>query len=118
MLLVVLNMIFAACVCGLLMYAGVDLSVFLAAACFVLSFIPELGSIICMILPAPFVLLNPTKHCTSGPSCISDFRWRCWNLFIVTMGMVALKFLVSNLLYSQMMGRTPKLGGAIKDAHD
>eukprot|EP00929_Paragymnodinium_shiwhaense_P102902 TRINITY_DN66126_c0_g1_i1.p1 TRINITY_DN66126_c0_g1~~TRINITY_DN66126_c0_g1_i1.p1 ORF type:complete len:189 (-),score=7.79 TRINITY_DN66126_c0_g1_i1:141-650(-) len=85
-------------------------------AAFFLNFIPELGPIISMILPVPFILLTPTEDCPTRPweDCIVDFDYRLKALAVTISGMLLIKFLVSNLLSSVLMGKNPALAGAIK----
>lgn len=123
--LVLLNTIFAVCVFLLLLHLAVDLSAVIAVLCFLLSFIPELGALISLILPLPFVLLTPTEHCTmyhmgkvdgvlpDGSDCIADFNDRLTKLLLVGIGMLAIKFLVANMLNAVIMGKNKVISGAI-----
>jgi len=100
------NVVFAVCVWCLLHWLAVDLSYLLAVACLCLSFIPELGTIISVLLPIPIILLMPM----SSPDCT-----RSGLLGRFLLGMLVIKLLVSNVLESYLMGHNPTLSGAVKD---
>eukprot|EP00927_Polykrikos_kofoidii_P044928 TRINITY_DN38797_c0_g1_i1.p1 TRINITY_DN38797_c0_g1~~TRINITY_DN38797_c0_g1_i1.p1 ORF type:complete len:545 (-),score=73.92 TRINITY_DN38797_c0_g1_i1:88-1722(-) len=127
MMLILLNFLFALLVFVLLNRLEVDLSFIIAAAAFFLSFIPELGSIISMLLPIPFILLTPLKayqtvdahpwcaDCPSNPNaCVCDFSDRLGNLLIAMLWLMAIKLVVHNLLYSCLMGKNRALSGAVE----
>jgi len=121
--MILINATYAAAVFALLMSIGVDMSVFIAIACFFLSFIPELGTIICTILPLPLVALEPLQgdvQC-SRHRCHADLEnpfadWseRSIKLWQALGGMVAIKLLVANVLTSIVMGRNRTLSGAVR----
>lgn len=123
MCLVLLNTIFAVCVFFLLVSLNVDLSVVQAGLCFILAFIPELGALISMALPIPFVLLTPTEQCMGdGPGpvydglrmdCTDDFGQRGRKILGVFIGMILIKLLVANILNALIMGKNKVLSGAI-----
>lgn len=108
----------------------VDLSVILAAFCFFLSFIPELGTIVCMVLPLPFILLTPTKECYDShvltaaglpvdpKNCITDFGARLQTFTVVFTGMLVIKIVVANVLSPSLISRNKVLNGAIKEGHE
>jgi len=128
LMMILLNLIFAVLVFALLAWKRVSLSVIIAGASFFLSFIPELGSIISMVLPVPFILLTPAAapdapemvQMANATTCVwedlrSDFVQRGETLLWVVGGIILIKLLVSNFLYSFFMGRNKTLAGAIKD---
>jgi len=128
LVMVLLNMVFAVLVFTLLAWKRVSLSVIIAGASFFLSFIPELGSIISMVLPVPFILLTPAAapdapemvQMANATTCVwedlrSDFVLRGETLLSVVGGIILVKLLVSNFLYSLFMGRNKTLAGAIKN---
>jgi len=100
------NVVFAICVWCLLNVLGVDLSYLLAAACLCLSFIPELGTIISVLLPIPIILLMPMPSPDQARSAV---------LGRFLLGMLVIKLLVSNVLESYLMGHNPTLSGAVKE---
>ncbi|CAE8624774.1 unnamed protein product [Polarella glacialis] len=96
------NFVFSLCVWCLLAWIGADLAVVLALVCFFLSFIPEVGGFIALILPVPLLLLD-SRHPLSE---------RAANVLTASLGMLAIKFLVSNGLESVVMGKSATLAGA------
>jgi len=100
------NVAFAICVWCLLHLLCVDLSYLLAVACLCLSFIPELGTIISVLLPIPIILLMPMPSPDYTRSAV---------LGRFLLGMLVIKLLVSNVLESYLMGHNQTLSGAVKD---
>jgi len=100
------NVVFAICVWCLLHLLCVDLSYLLTAACLCLSFIPELGTIISVLLPIPIIMLMPMPSPDHARSAV---------LGRFLLGMLVIKLLVSNVLESYLMGHNPTLSGAVKD---
>jgi len=100
------NVVFAICVWCLLHLLCVDLSFLLAAACLCLSFIPELGTIISVLLPIPIIMLMPMPSPDFARSAV---------LGRFLLGMLVIKLLVSNVLESYLMGHNPTLSGAVED---
>merc|ERR1712187_437290 len=100
------NFLFAICVWCLLHLLGMDLSGVLAVSSFCLSFIPELGTIVSMVLPIPMILLIPLPSSDAS-------RVVMLGRFII--GMCVIKVLVSNVLESYLMGHNPTLSGAVRD---
>jgi len=115
------NTIFALCSYGLLYWCHLDLAGLVAVSSFFLSFIPELGTIICIILPVPLILLAPphsiadvtTTYAPDG-NPFPDWDYRVANLFKALLGMMLLKLLISNILEPWIMGRSPVLSGSIR----
>jgi len=103
------NGLFAASVWFMLWMLGVDLSGFLGIACLILSFIPELGTIVSIALPVPIILLMPL------PENSVHSRAGLFGRFAV--GIVILKLLISNVLESYVMGQNSTLSGAVRN-HD
>lgn len=122
-----MNAIFALSCWWLLERLNVDLSGFIAVACFFLGFIPELGTIMAISLPVPLVVLAPPSA-TQGaqdsvlvadPDAVPN-PWPDWNhrmevLFWAVAGMCLIKILVSNLLEAWVMGRNKVLAGAVEN---
>jgi len=100
------NSLFAVCVWFLLFNLGVDLSGFLGVACLILSFIPELGTVVSIALPIPIILLMPM------PADSPHSRAAILGRFVV--GMILIKLCVSNVLESYVMGHNATLSGAVK----
>eukprot|EP00927_Polykrikos_kofoidii_P053563 TRINITY_DN48172_c0_g1_i1.p1 TRINITY_DN48172_c0_g1~~TRINITY_DN48172_c0_g1_i1.p1 ORF type:complete len:576 (-),score=78.50 TRINITY_DN48172_c0_g1_i1:29-1525(-) len=129
-MLVILNAIFAFLVFLLMSWLGVDLSVIIASVTFFLSFIPELGSIVSMILPIPFILLTPLEEfqhvsnhascseCTTSNDCVCDFPERFKNVILALVWLMGIKLLVHNFLYSFLMGKNRALSGAVNDTEE
>jgi predicted PurR-regulated permease PerM len=143
MLLNIVNACYAGGASLIYFLLRVDLGLLLPAATFILSFIPELGAIISMILPVPLILLTPTYTCvdmakhndtlvngtrvlftalaesasatghTELEDCIDDLPARLTKAGIVVSAMLGLKFLVSNMLASWVMGKDKTLAGAV-----
>lgn len=101
------NSLFAVCVWFLLFNLGVDLSGFLGVACLILSFIPELGTVVSIALPIPIILLMPM------PADSPHSRAAILGRFVV--GMILIKLCVSNVLESYVMGHNATLSGAVKN---
>eukprot|EP00435_Cladocopium_sp_Y103_P036301 s1310_g9.t1 len=74
-----------------------DLAVLLSVICFFLSFIPEVGSVICILMPAPVLLFDSRV----------TMEIRITN----AIGMLLIKFAVSNGLESLVMSRSAVLSG-------
>jgi predicted PurR-regulated permease PerM len=117
----VINGVFALAVQILLSQLEVNLSTFVAIACFFLGFIPELGTIIAIVLPLPLVVFAPreehdaTSQTSNGDlvNPFSDFSSVGWKTLWVLVGMILIKLLVANVLTSIVMGRNKTLSGAV-----
>lgn len=90
---------------------------FVAIACFFLAFIPELGTIISVVLPLPLIILAPPKdHRQIDPDFpFADWRALLLQLLEVVCGMMLIKLLVGNILSSLIMGKNRVLSGALKE---
>jgi len=102
---VMMNGLYAACNFALFWYLNLDLTLVLTMLCFLLSFIPELGTMICFVVPLPIVLLQPGS------------QDRMKNFLVCVIGQNAIKMVVSNILESIVMGRAVVLmgGGMVKE---
>jgi len=117
-----INAVFALAVQLLLSQFDVNLSSFVAIACFFLGFIPELGTIIAIVLPLPLVVFAPRdQQATSVPSSsggelvnpFANFSTVGWKTLWVFVGMILIKLLVANVLTSIIMGKNKALSGAV-----
>lgn len=75
---------------GVLFLWGVDLVPFFGLMAFVLNFIPNVGSVIAVLLPMPFVLLNP------------DIA--LWKFPAIGLSLTALHFVVGQVIEPQILG--------------
>lgn len=98
------NAVFSLCAWCLLAGIGCDLAVLLSVICFFLSFIPEVGSVICILMPAPVLLFDSRV----------TMEIRITNLITMAIGMLLIKFAVSNGLESLVMSRSAVLSGQIE----
>ncbi|CAK9114867.1 Putative transport protein RP630 [Durusdinium trenchii] len=100
------NAAFSFCVwCLLAGIGGCDLAVVLSVMCFFLSFIPEVGSVICMLLPIPVLLFDSRV----------TVEVRGANVLTMVLGMLGIKFAVSNGLESLVMSRSAILSGNLDE---
>ena len=99
------NLIFSLCAWLLLEWIGVDLAVVIALICFFLSFIPEIGSLVSLALPVPLLLLD-SRH---------PLALRARNVLTSVIGMLFIKFVVSNGLESVVMGKSATLAGKVSE---
>lgn len=99
------NAVFAFCVWCLMAGLGCDLAVVISVTCFFLSFIPEVGSVICILLPVPVLLFDSRV----------TMEERLTNVLTMAIGMLGIKFAVSNGLESFVMSRSPILSGQLLD---
>merc|ERR1711908_69505 len=95
-----MNFIFAACNFILFQYLKLDLRLLLGMICFLLSFIPELGTMIAFVVPIPVLVLSP------------DIRDKGMQFLWLLIGQFVIKMVVSNILESVVMGRQKVLMGA------
>jgi len=102
---VMMSFIYATCVFILLRSLSCELGIVLAAISFFLNFIPELGTIIAMFLPFPFVALT----------MLPDGEDRLWHVTKYFLGMFVIKMIVSNWGESVVMGRHRVLVGVADD---
>lgn len=112
-LTIFINALFALAFWMLLNELNADLSILLAVISFILAFIPEIGIIISVILPLPFLALTPDD--TASPqneSHMSKTQALLWYLC----GSMAIKLVIGNILYTYLMGRNPILSGAATTA--
>jgi len=100
------NGLFAVCVAGLLTWIGCDLCLVISILCFFLGFIPEVGSFISIVLPIPLLLLDSRK----------SMELRGANMLTMVVGMLLIKFVVSNGIESYVMSRNPILAGQVDGA--
>jgi len=124
-----INGVFALVVQLLLWQFDVNLRTLVAVSCFFLGFIPELGTIIAIVLPLPLVIFAPRDH-NDAPSDhnktseqtdgagtnfnpFANFSTVGWMTLWVFVGMVLIKLLVANVLTSLIMGRNRTLAGAV-----
>eukprot|EP00434_Breviolum_minutum_P030072 symbB.v1.2.026593.t1/scaffold2669.1/size73469/4 len=97
------NAVFSFCAWCLLAGIGCDLAVLLSVIAFFLSFIPEVGSVICVLLPVPVLLFDARV----------TMEIRITNVITMVVGMLLIKFAVSNGLESLVMSRSPILSGQL-----
>jgi len=119
-----INGVFALVVQLLLWQFDVNLRTLVAVSCFFLDFIPELGTIIAIVLPLPLVIFAPRDH-NNAPSDhnktsagtnfnpFANFSTVGWTTLWVFVGMCLIKLLVANVLTSLIMGRNRTLAGAV-----
>jgi len=117
----VINAVFGLAVQLLLSQLDVNLSSFVAIACFFLGFIPELGTIIAIVLPLPLVVFEPrvdhAANVQSSGELVNPFANLDsvgWKTLWVFVGMILIKLLVANVLTSIVMGRNKTLAGAVQ----
>jgi len=101
------NMISSAAVFILLTWIGTEMAVVVSVLVFFLGFIPEVGFFIAIVLPVPLLLLD-----SRVPMDI-----RVENLATAAVGMLAIKFVVSNGLESVLMGKSQILAGALGEGN-
>lgn len=89
----------------LLTILKVDLAFIVAAVCFAVQFIPEVGAIVSLIMPVPIIMLN-------GRQPLAD---RAFSTILAVGGFILIKVLVSNFMESIIMSKIPSLA-ALKDA--
>ncbi|CAJ1455891.1 unnamed protein product [Effrenium voratum] len=87
----------ASWLCGL----GCDLAMVVAVMCFFLGFIPEVGSVISVVVPVPILLFDSRV----------SLEVRATNVLTMAVGMLLIKFMVSNGLESYLMSKSPTLAG-------
>jgi len=109
MLKTLMNAVFGVCVYALLSSYGVSLAALLAGACFFLSYIPEIGAFISILMPIPLILLDPA---------IPDLHERGMTTLYVVLGMLLIKLLVSNLIETKVMSKNPSLAGVLDSKKD
>lgn len=85
---------------------GVDLSVLLAVLGFFLAFIPELGVIITVLIPLPFILLNPSPP--HGMDHLHVLFWYCVSNALN-------KLILVNGLGATLLSKNPILNGYVDD---
>jgi len=118
---ITVNTLFALSSYCLLEWCHLDLAGLVAVSTFFLSFIPELGTIICIIIPVPLIIFAPPHALASAPTTtlvpnanpFPDWDYRFANLLKALIGMSLLKLVISNLLEPWIMGRSPVLSGAV-----
>eukprot|EP00928_Gymnodinium_smaydae_P059092 TRINITY_DN4232_c1_g1_i1.p2 TRINITY_DN4232_c1_g1~~TRINITY_DN4232_c1_g1_i1.p2 ORF type:complete len:202 (+),score=37.37 TRINITY_DN4232_c1_g1_i1:377-982(+) len=93
------NFCFSIAALFLLSLLRVDLAFVIATICFTIQFIPEIGAIISLIMPVPIILLDGRR----------EFQERCVAASIAVIGMLLIKFLVSNIGESILMSKIPSL---------
>ncbi|CAJ1335430.1 unnamed protein product, partial [Effrenium voratum] len=72
-----------------------------AVMCFFLGFIPEVGSVISVVVPVPILLFDSRV----------SLEVRATNVLTMAVGMLLIKFMVSNGLESYLMSKSPTLAG-------
>ncbi|CAJ1455890.1 unnamed protein product [Effrenium voratum] len=95
------NTVFGACVWCLLTWLRCDLAMVVAVMCFFLGFIPEVGSVISVVVPVPILLFDSRV----------SLEVRATNVLTMAVGMLLIKFMVSNGLESYLMSKSPTLAG-------
>eukprot|EP00931_Biecheleriopsis_adriatica_P077962 TRINITY_DN51437_c0_g1_i1.p1 TRINITY_DN51437_c0_g1~~TRINITY_DN51437_c0_g1_i1.p1 ORF type:complete len:482 (+),score=84.46 TRINITY_DN51437_c0_g1_i1:60-1448(+) len=97
------NALFAASFLALLIWIRADLALVASVMVFFLGFIPEVGAFISLAIPLPLLLLDSRL----------EMKDRLGNVFVVSMGMLLIKFLVSNGIESIVMGKSKILAGVV-----
>eukprot|EP00438_Fugacium_kawagutii_P033443 Skav208829 [mRNA] locus=scaffold667:397283:406737:+ [translate_table: standard] len=87
---------------------GCDLAVLVAVICFFLSFIPEIGSVICILFPIPVLLFDSRV----------TMSVRFSHVLTMVLGMFLIKLAVSSGLESMVMSQSSVLAGRINDDED
>lgn len=130
----VMNGLFAVLNWALFTWLRLDLAKIMAALCFLLSFIPELGAMVAFVVPLPICLMMP-ENCTvyGGEDDCQYDKYCSWNttqaacqelenngrmskamnFSCLLTGMIIIKFAVGNILESMVMGRDRTLMGAV-----
>jgi len=106
------NTVFGLLVFGLLQFMDVDLAAVIALVCTVLSYIPEVGAVVAMLLPLPFILLDAKEY---GENCDEEsgggVALRLQRVLKVFVALVIIKMVIGNGLEPVMMGKNPVLAG-------
>mmetsp|Transcript_119324 Transcript_119324/g.283251 ORF Transcript_119324/g.283251 Transcript_119324/m.283251 type:complete len:483 (+) Transcript_119324:12-1460(+) len=99
------NALFAVCVWCLLTFIRCDLVIVISILCFFLGFIPEVGAFISLAVPLPLLVLDSRQ----------SIEMRATNALTAVVGMLAIKFVVSNGIESFVMARSPVLAGQVDE---
>eukprot|EP00931_Biecheleriopsis_adriatica_P097715 TRINITY_DN7153_c0_g1_i1.p1 TRINITY_DN7153_c0_g1~~TRINITY_DN7153_c0_g1_i1.p1 ORF type:complete len:457 (+),score=69.63 TRINITY_DN7153_c0_g1_i1:70-1440(+) len=97
------NALFAVCVLSLLLWIGADLALPASVVVFFLGFIPEVGAFISLAIPLPLLLLDSRV-------ALGD---RLGNVIYALVGMLLIKFIVSNGIESLVMSKSRILAGVV-----